>query len=78
VRALLCGCLCNCNHSIRGADDDELFGEVLAHLRRDHPAISFPEERIRQFVAIRAYDVEYAAVYRDGYGPDEEFGLEPY
>ncbi len=79
-RALLCGCLCNCTHSIRGADDDELFGEVLAHLRRDHPAMLFPEERIRQFVAIRAYNVEYALVYaEDGEGPDEEeFGLEPY
>jgi hypothetical protein len=28
-RALLCGCLCDCNHSVKGADDDELFGEVL-------------------------------------------------
>jgi predicted small metal-binding protein len=79
-RALLCGRLCNGNHSIRGADDDELFGEVLAHLRRDHPAMVFPQERIRQFVAIRAYDVEeYALVYADGESPDEEeFGLEPY
>ena len=81
-RALLCGCLCNCNHSIRGADDDELFGEVLAHLRRDHPAMLFPKELIRQVVAIRAYNIEeYALVYaEDGEGPDEEeeFGLEPY
>ena len=63
MRTLLCDRLCNCNHSIRGADDDGLFGEVLAHLRRDHPAMLFPEELIRQFVAIKAYDVEYAAVY---------------
>ena len=80
-QALLCGRLCDCNHSIRGADDDELFGELLAHLRRDHPAMVFPEERIlRQFVAIRAYHVEeYALVYADGESPDEEeFGLEPY
>jgi predicted small metal-binding protein len=84
-RALLCGSLCDCNHSIRGADDDELFGEVLAHLRRDHPAMLFPEERIRQVVAIKAYNVEeYALVYADGEGPDEEeeeeeeFGPEPY
>ena len=71
-RALLCGRLCNCNHSVKGADDDELFGEVLAHLRRDHPAMLFPEERIRRFVAIRAYNVEeYAAVvYADGGGLD--------
>jgi predicted small metal-binding protein len=79
-RALLCGRLCHCKHSVKGADEDELFGEVLAHLRRDHPARLFPEERIRQFVAIRAYNVmEYAAVvYADGEGPEEEFGLEPY
>ena len=78
-RALLCGRLCNCNHSIEGADDDELLGEVLAHLRRDHPAMLFPEERIWQFVALRAFNVEeYAAVYADGEGPEEEFGLEPY
>ena len=78
-RALLCGRLCNCNRSVKGADDDELFGEVLAHLRRDHPAMLFPEERIRQFVALRAFNVEeYAAVYADGEGPEEEFGLEPY
>ena len=81
-RALLCGSLCDCNHSIRGADDD-LFGEVLAHLRRDHPAMLFPEERIRQVVAIKAYNVEeYALVYADGEVPDEEeeeeFGPEPY
>ena len=81
-RALLCGCLCGCTHSIRGADDDELFGEVLAHLRRDHPAMLLPEELIRQVVASRAYNIEeYALVYaEDGEGPDEEeeFGLEPY
>ena len=78
MRALLCDRLCDCNHSIKGADDDELFGEVLAHLRRDHPAMLFPKERIQEFVAIKAYNVEYAAVYADGEGPDEEFGLEPY
>ncbi len=34
-RALLCGCLCDCNHSIRGADDDELFGEEYALVYAD-------------------------------------------
>ena len=40
----------------------------------------FPEERIRQVVASRAYNIEeYALVYaEDGEGLDEEFGLEPY
>jgi hypothetical protein len=36
----------------------------------------FCEERIREFVTIRAYNLEYAAVYTDGL--DEEFGPEPY
>jgi hypothetical protein len=78
VRKLLCDRLCDCQQGLSGADDDELFGEVLAHLSRDHPAMSLPEERIREFVAIRAYDLEYASVYADGEGTDEEFGPEPY
>ncbi len=78
MRALLCERLCNCHHSIKGADDDELFGEVLTHARREHPAIAFPEEQLREFVAMRACNVEYAAVYGNGEGPDEEFGPEPY
>ena len=42
----------------------------------DHPAMGFSEERIREFVSLRAYDLEYAVVYGDGL--DEEFGPEPY
>jgi hypothetical protein len=42
VRALLCERLCNFHYSMKGADDDELFGEVLAHVRRDHPTMPFP------------------------------------
>jgi hypothetical protein len=77
VRAALCERLCNCHQSISGVDD-ELFGEVLAHLRRVHPAMPFSEERVREFVAISVYNLEYAAVYADGEGLDEEFGPEPY
>jgi hypothetical protein len=75
VRKLLYESLCNCHQSISGADD-ELLGEVLAHLSRDHPAMPFCEERIREFVSVRAYNLEYAVVYTDGL--DEEFGPEPY
>jgi len=78
VRKLLYESLCNCQRSMSGADDDELFGEVLAHLSRDHPAMPFCEERIRQFVTARAYDLKYAAVHTDGEGLDEEFGPEHY
>jgi hypothetical protein len=70
--------LCNCQQGISGADDDELFGEVLAHLSQDHPSMPFCEGRIRELVTVRAYDFEYATVYADGEGPDEEFGPEPY
>jgi hypothetical protein len=38
----------------------------------------FSEGRIRELVTVRAYDFEYATVYADGEGPDEEFGPEPY
>lgn len=75
---MLCDRLCNCQQGISGADDEELFGEVLAHLSRDHPAIAFSENQVREFVTIKAYNLEYAAVYADGEGPDEEFGPEPY
>jgi hypothetical protein len=78
VRKLLCERLCNCQQGISGADDEELFGEVLAHLSREHPTMPFSEERVREFVTIRAYNLEYAAVYADGGGLDEEFGPEPY
>ena len=78
MRALLCGCVCNCRLRLRAADDEELVSEVLDHLRRDHPTIPFGEERVREIISARAYELEYAAVYEDGEGPDVEFGPEPY
>jgi hypothetical protein len=78
VRKLLCDHLCDCHRGISGADDDELFGEVLAHLSQDHPSMLFSEERLWEFITVRAYDLEHATVYADGEGPDEEFGPEPY
>ncbi len=78
MRKLLCERLCDCQQGISAADDEELFGEVLAHLSREHRAMPFSEERVREFVSVRAYDLEYAAVYADGGGLDEEFGPEPY
>jgi hypothetical protein len=77
VRKLLCDHLCDCHRGISGADD-ELFGEVLAHLSQDHPSMLFSEERLWEFITVRAYDLEHATVYADGEGPDEEFGPEPY
>jgi predicted small metal-binding protein len=78
VRALLCGCVCNCRRRLKAADDEQLVSEVLDHLRRAHPAIPLGEERVREIISARAYKLEYAVVYEDGEGPDEEFGPEPY
>ena len=78
MRKLLCDRLCDCHQSVSRADDDELFGKVLAHLGRDHPGMPFSEDRVWEFVTVRAYNLVYAAVYADGEGPDEEFGPEPY
>ena len=78
MRKLVCDRLCNCQQGISGADDEELFGEVLAHLSRDHPAMPLSEDQVREYVTIKAYNLAYAAVYADGEGPDEEFGPEPY
>jgi predicted small metal-binding protein len=78
VRKLLCERLCNCQQSISAADDEELFGEVIAHLSRDHPAMPFSEQGIRQFVTLRAYNLQYAALYANGEAVEEEFGPEPY
>lgn len=78
MRAVLCASLCNCRHSLRANDDEELVGKVLDHLRRHHPAASVREERIREIVSTHAYDLEYAEVYAGSSGPEEEFGPEPY
>jgi hypothetical protein len=77
AKAILCP-LVRLSPEHQRSDDDELFGEVLAHLSRDHPATPFSEERVRELVTVRAYHLEHAAVYVDGEGPDEEFGPEPY
>ena len=78
MRAVLCASVCNCRHSLRADDDEELVGKALDHLRQRHPAVSVREERIREIVSTHAYDLEYAEVYAGGSGPEEEFGPEPY
>jgi hypothetical protein len=40
--------------------------------------MTFSENQVREFVTVKAYNLEYAVVYADGEGPDEEFGPEPY
>lgn len=75
MRALLCW---GCHRRLEAADEEELSGKVLAHLKRDHPVMEADGERIREMVAARSYRYEWVVVYAGGNGPDEEFGPEPY
>ena len=77
-RALLCASLCNCRHGLRADDDEGLVEVVLEHMRYDHPYAPLEVERVRRIVRERSYPIEYVVVYSGGYGPEEEFGLEPY
>jgi hypothetical protein len=52
---------------------------ALEHMRRNHPDASAEEERIREIISSRSYEIEYIVVYEGGYGPEvEEFVVEPY
>jgi predicted small metal-binding protein len=79
MRAVLCASLCNCRHSLRAAYDEGLVEVALEHLRRHHPAAPAEEVGVRKIISTRAYDIEYEVVYEGGYyGPEAEFGLEPF
>ena len=79
-RAVLCAPLCNCRHSLRADDNEELVEVALEHMRLHHPEAPVEEERVREIISARSYGIEYVVVYAGGYGPqkEEEFGLEPY
>jgi hypothetical protein len=70
MRAVLCALLCNCRHVLR-ADDECLVGVVLDHLRRCHPVAPLGEERVKEIVTSRAYEIEYTAVYPGNLGTEE-------
>lgn len=74
VKALLCGC----GRRLEGEEDEKLCERISTHLRRDHRTAHVDREVVRGMVLLRAYRIEYAAIYENGSGPDEEFGLEPY
>jgi hypothetical protein len=58
--------VCNCRRRLKAADDEQLVSEVLDHLRRNHPTIPVGEERVREIVFARSYElVEYVTVYED-------------
>jgi predicted small metal-binding protein len=71
MRAVLCVLLCNCRHALRADDDERLVGVVLDHLRRCHPVAPLGEERVREIVTSRAYEIEYPAVYPGNLGTEE-------
>lgn len=73
-RALLCGC----GRRMEAEEDGKLCERVEAHLRQDHRTAHVDREVVRGMVVSRAYRIEYATVYANGSGPDEEFGPEPY
>lgn len=73
VKALRCGC----GRKLEAGNDEELFGRVSNHLRREHPSTALEDGQVRAFVS-HAYTLERSAPYAGGEGPDEEFGPEPY
>ena len=78
MRAVLCPTLCNCRHSLRADDQEALVEVALEHMRHNHPEASVEEERLRETISTRSYDIEYVVVYEGGYGPEAEFVVEPY
>jgi predicted small metal-binding protein len=59
MRALLCAPLCNCRHSLRADDEEALVEVALEHMKHHHPYASVEEERIRQTICTRSYDIDY-------------------
>ena len=58
MRIVLCALLCNCRHALRADDDEGLVAVALEHLSRYHPVAPLGEERVREIVAARAYEIE--------------------
>ena len=79
MRAVLCASLCNCRHSLKADDEEALVEVALEHMRHNHPDACVEEERIRETISTRTYTIEYVMVYEGGYyGPEAEYGVEPY
>jgi predicted small metal-binding protein len=62
-----------CRYHLEAQDEERLRKVLEEHLRREHSALGFDEERIREIVAAHAYDLEYVEV-----PGDEELIPEPY
>jgi len=61
-------------------DEEELVGEVLVHLGREHPMMDQQQQeaQVHERVTTRSYRYEYLEeVYAGGAEPDEEFASTP-
>ena len=76
MRALLCAPLCNCRHSLRADDEEALVEIALEHMKHHHPYASVEEERLREMISTRSYDIEYVVKYEGGYGSKRAFVVE--
>ena len=76
MRALLC----SCRRHLEAVDEEELFREVLEHIRREHPMMELSEAQLREVLAAHSYHYELVEVYAGGGAElgEEEFGPEPY
>ena len=74
MKAMLCGC----GRRLEADKNDRLCERVTTHLKRDHATAYVDREIVEKMVASRSYKLEYAVIYANGDGPDEEFGPEPY
>ena len=77
MRALLC----SCRRHLEAVDEEELFREVLEHIRREHHVMELSEAQLREVVAAHSYRYELVEVYAGAAGAEpgeEEFGPEPY
>jgi hypothetical protein len=63
---------------LEAEDDKALLASVRAHLVRRHPTIPPTDEQVREIVATRAYNLEYAELYANALDSEDEFGPEPY
>jgi predicted small metal-binding protein len=61
--------LCNCRHSLRADDEEALVEVALEHMKHHHPYAFVEEERIRETICTRSYDIDYVVKYEGGYGP---------
>ena len=74
MRALLC----HCGLRLEAEDTRALLALVRDHLVRKHPTKPPTDEQVREIVATRAYDLEYAEIYAGAVDTEDEFGPEPY